>query len=78
MRMCLGCREMKEKSQLVRIVKSPDGEVSVDAIGKKPGRGAYLCRDSNCFKRVAKSGAISRALKTSISESILAHHILNN
>jgi len=70
-RMCVGCREMKEKQQLLRVVKSPEGEVSVDTTGKKSGRGAYLCRDSNCLKRANKSGALSRTFKTSVSESIL-------
>jgi len=62
---------MKEKGQLVRVVKSPEGEVSVDFSGKKPGRGAYLCSDLTCFKKVVKSGALSRAFKTPVSEDII-------
>jgi len=62
---------MKEKHELVRVVKSPEGEVSIDFVGKKPGRGAYLCNNSSCLKRVVKSGALSRTFKTQITESII-------
>ena len=70
-RMCLGCREMKAKSELVRVVKSPEGEVSLDITGKKPGRGAYVCRNPDCFKRVVKSNALARAFKAQISNEII-------
>jgi len=70
MRQCLGCRIMKPRSELTRAVKSPDGNVSLDFTGKKPGRGAYICRDTDCIKKVIKSNAISRAFKTQISEEI--------
>ena len=68
--MCLGCREMKPKSELIRVVKSPEGEVSLDFTGKKPGRGAYVCHDVSCFKRVVKSNALARVFKTQISSEI--------
>ena len=71
LRMCLGCREMKPKSELIRVVKSPEGEVSPDFTGKKPGRGAYVCHDENCFKRIIKSNAIARAFKMQISNDII-------
>jgi len=61
---------MKPKSELVRVVKSPEGEVSLDTTGKKPGRGAYICGDTNCFKRIVKSNALSRAFKTQVPEKI--------
>ena len=70
MRQCLGCREMKPRSELTRAVKSPEGEVSLDFTGKKPGRGAYICRNTDCLKKVIKSNAIARAFKTQISEDI--------
>ena len=70
LRMCLGCREMKLKSELVRVVRSPEGEMSVDEVGKKPGRGAYVCRNPECYKRVVKSKALSRAFRTAIPEDI--------
>ena len=71
MRLCLGCREMKPKSVLIRVVKSPEGAISLDLTGKGPGRGAYVCRSSECLKRAMKSKALSRALSTSIPEEIL-------
>ena len=49
MRMCVGCREMKPKRELIRVVRSPEGEVSMDPVGKKPGRGAYVCRNPECL-----------------------------
>ena len=52
MRMCMGCNEMKPKKELIRIVKSPEGEISLDFTGKKPGRGAYICRDKECFGEI--------------------------
>ena len=70
MRMCLGCREMKPKKELTRVVKSPEGEVSLDFTGKKPGRGAYVCPDANCLKRIVKSNAFARAFKTQIPKEL--------
>ena len=71
LRMCLGCREMKPKKEVIRVVKSPDSEISLDLTGKKPGRGAYVCGDMNCFKRVVKSNALSRAFSMQIPENIM-------
>ena len=71
MRQCLGCREMKPKRELIRVVKSPEGEVSLDFRGKKPGRGAYVCHSPECLKRAVKSKALSRAFGTQIPESIM-------
>lgn len=51
LRQCLGCREMKPKRELIRVVRSPEGEISLDFHGKKPGRGAYLCPSPDCLKR---------------------------
>ena len=65
-RQCVGCREMKDKRALIRAVKSPQGEVSLDFTGKKPGRGAYVCPNSEC----RKSRALERALDTAIPESV--------
>jgi len=70
LRMCLGCREMKTKNELIRVVKSPEGEVSLDFTGKKPGRGAYVCHDVSCFKRVVKSNSLARVFKTQVSSAI--------
>lgn len=56
MRQCLGCREMKPKRELIRVVRSPEGEISLDFRGKKPGRGAYVCPDPECLKRSGRAG----------------------
>lgn len=71
MRQCLGCREMKEKFALIRVVRSPEGEVSLDFKGKKPGRGAYVCRNAACLQRAIKSRAIERAFSCRIPEELL-------
>ena len=70
MRMCLGCREMKPKRELIRAVKSPDGEVNLDFKGKMPGRGAYLCPNGECLKKAMKSKALERAFSVQIPEEI--------
>ncbi len=62
-RQCVGCREQKEKRDLIRVVKSPDGEISLDFKGKKPGRGAYLCPSPDCLKRARKAKALERAFE---------------
>ncbi|OLA43377.1 MAG: nucleic acid-binding protein [Firmicutes bacterium CAG:24053_14] len=70
MRQCLGCREMKPKRELIRAVKSPDGEVSLDFKGKMPGRGAYLCSNGECLKKAMNSKALERAFSTQIPAEI--------
>ena len=70
MRQCTGCREMKPKRELIRVVKSPEGEISIDFKGKKPGRGAYVCPDQQCLKRAIKSKSLERALETAIPEEV--------
>ncbi len=70
MRMCAGCGESKSKMDLVRIVRSPEGEISMDLTGKKPGRGAYLCRNVECLKKARKSKRIERSLETAIPDSV--------
>lgn len=70
MRQCLGCREMKPKRELIRVVRAPEGEISLDFRGKKPGRGAYVCPDMTCLKRVRKAKALERAFGTQIPEDV--------
>ena len=70
MRQCVGCRQMKPKRELVRIVRSPEGQVSVDTKGRSPGRGAYVCRDASCLKKAISSKALSRSLDTEIPEEL--------
>ena len=71
MRQCLGCREMKPKRELLRVVRSPEGEVSLDTRGKKPGRGAYVCPNADCLKKAINTRALSRALETEIPEEVM-------
>ena len=71
MRQCLGCREMKPKPELLRVVRSPEGEISLDTRGKKPGRGAYICPNSECLRRAVKSHALDRALDTKIPDEVM-------
>ena len=70
MRQCVGCREMKPKKELIRVVKSPEGAISLDFRGKAPGRGAYLCPDPACLKRAVKSKALERSFETPIPQEI--------
>ena len=74
-RMCVGCREMKPKVELVRVVAalpSDGGGVAVDLKGKQNGRGAYICRCEACFEKARKTGALSRALEREIPDSVYA------
>lgn len=71
-RMCTGCRAAKPKKELVRIVRGPDGTISVDLTGKKSGRGAYICPDRACLERARKAHSLERAFECSISEEIWA------
>ena len=71
MRQCLGCREMKPKRELLRVVRSPEGEVAFDARGKLPGRGAYVCPNPDCFKKAVKTRALDRALEVKIPEEVM-------
>jgi len=71
MRMCVGCRERKEKRQLVRIVRTPEGTVLVDPTGKKSGRGAYICPDITCLEKVIKNKGLERALEVTIAPHVV-------
>lgn len=70
MRQCVGCREMKPKKELVRVVKSPEGVISMDLKGKAPGRGAYVCRNLECLRRAIKSKALERGFETAIPQEV--------
>ena len=70
MRQCVGCREMKAKKELVRVVRSPEGEISLDFRGKAPGRGAYVCPQAECLRRAIKSRALERGLDCQIPQEI--------
>lgn len=71
MRQCVGCREMRPKKELVRVVKSPEGTISLDFRGKAPGRGAYLCPNPECLKKAIRAKALERAFDTQIPQEIL-------
>lgn len=70
MRMCSGCGEMKPKRELVRAVKSPDGEISLDLTGKKSGRGAYVCKNMDCLKKARKAKRFERAFSCAIPDEV--------
>lgn len=70
MRQCLGCRTMFPKRELIRVVRSPEGRLSLDFKGKAPGRGAYLCPNPDCLKKARKSRAIERAFSVSVPEEV--------
>ena len=70
MRRCIACREMKGKRELLRVVKSPEGEIALDRTGRMNGRGAYLCNDPACFTKARKSKALNREFKMEIPDEI--------
>lgn len=70
LRKCIGCGESKTKKELIRIVKNKENEINVDLTGKINGRGAYICRDTNCFELAQKSNKISKSLEFKVSDEI--------
>lgn len=70
MRMCVGCREMKPKKELLRVVRTPEDEILIDFTGKKSGRGAYVCPEETCLQRAVKQRQLERALERSISSEV--------
>lgn len=70
MRQCMGCNEHKPKSELFRVVRSPEGEISLDVTGRKNGRGAYICHDVKCLRKARKSRRIETNLECSIPEEV--------
>ena len=71
LRQCMGCREQKPKNTLMRVVRTPEGEVVLDFRGKTPGRGAYVCRSADCLRRALKSRALDRALELTVPEELI-------
>ncbi len=65
-RMCVGCREMKDKKDMIRVVRTQDGEFDIDRTGKKNGRGAYICRNPECLEKAFKNHGLERSFKTKI------------
>ena len=70
MRMCVGCREMKPKKELLRVVKPQDGDARIDRTGKASGRGAYVCDSVECLKKARKTRALERALETTLEDAV--------
>ena len=70
MRRCTGCNEQKPKNQLIRVVKSPENEISLDLTGKKSGRGAYICNDAECLRKARKSRRIDRTFEMTIPNEV--------
>ena len=71
LRMCLGCREMRPKKELIRIVRTPNGEIAVDPTGKRAGRGAYLCPNRVCMQKAMKARSVERALQCSPAKEVI-------
>ncbi len=69
-RMCVGCRQMMPKKDLIRVVKAPDGTISVDDKGKAPGRGAYICHNVDCLNKAYKAKLLDKNLETEISDEV--------
>jgi hypothetical protein len=70
LRMCAGCGQMKPKKELVRVVKSPEGEISLDTTGRKSGRGAYVCRNPECLKAARKARRLEKAFSCRIPDEV--------
>ncbi|MDD2503760.1 MAG: YlxR family protein, partial [Clostridia bacterium] len=70
MRMCIACHEMKAKKELIRVVKSPEGEINIDLKGKVPGRGAYLCKNQICMDMAAKRRQLEKAFSIKIEQEV--------
>ncbi len=80
-RQCMGCRERMEKRQLIRVVRTPEGEVKLDFSGKLGGRGAYICPKAECLKKAQKAKSLERSLEVPIPEEVydrLSHEIEGN
>ena len=70
LRQCIGCGEMKGKKEMIRVIKTPEGEIMMDATGRKNGRGAYICPSSECLKKAIKSKGLERSFKMNIPKEV--------
>lgn len=71
LRMCAGCGEMKSKKEMIRVLKTPEDEIFIDATGKKNGRGAYICRKVECLQKAVKTKGLERSLKVNIPKELV-------
>lgn len=69
-RQCIGCGEMKNKKEMLRVIKTPEENIIIDATGKKNGRGAYICKSLECFQKAVKSRGLERSLKVNIPREV--------
>ncbi len=69
-RQCIGCGEMKNKKEMIRVIKTPEENIIIDATGKKNGRGAYICKSTECLEKAVKSRGLERSLKVSIPREV--------
>jgi predicted RNA-binding protein YlxR (DUF448 family) len=69
-RQCVGCKEMKNKTEMIRVVRTPEGEFCIDETGRKNGRGAYICRSSSCLKASISNHGLERSLHTKLPDGI--------
>lgn len=69
-RQCIGCGEMKNKKEMIRVIKTPEENIIIDATGKKNGRGAYICKSVECFQKAVKSRGLERSLKVNIPREV--------
>ena len=70
LRQCIGCGEMKNKREMIRVIKTPEGEILLDATGRKNGRGAYVCPSGECLKKAVKNKGLERSFKMAIPKEI--------
>ena len=70
LRQCIGCGEMKSKKEMIRVLKTTEDEIVIDATGRKNGRGAYICPSMECFKKAVKSKGLERSLKMAIPKEV--------
>lgn len=72
MRQCIGCQEMKNKKEMIRVIKTPEDVICIDATGRKNGRGAYICPSAECLKKAIKSRGLERSFKMQIPKEVYA------
>lgn len=70
-RMCIGCREYKNKRELIRVARTAEGNVEIDSSGKLPGRGAYMCPQEDCLTKAVKNRGLEKSLRRSIPENVI-------
>ena len=70
LRQCTGCREMKSKKEMIRVIRTPENEIQLDATGRKNGRGAYVCLSQDCLEKAVKNHGLERSLKTAVPAEV--------